>query len=360
MKVALYKHLCCVECRSDLELKPQTTAQVELRPEEIAVLEARGDDLVEYQNDVLEGFLDCTSCTARYQISNGIPRLYKGAELKQTLEENKDEAFVQRSFNREWDEFDYDDDRIWLWTKKTRVDTFCEELAIDSPEQFRGKLMVDGGCGPAVLSMNLSTTYQIEVIAMDMTTVIDRAFEMNPSNLCHFIQCSVLSPPLKPAIADLTYSHGVLHHTYSTEKAFAAIQALTKPKGTLYVWLYGKKEGYMAFRFFFHRNLRRIISRLPKYPQTAMVWVMAGIHLTVRALKRLLGMEKVQYKTMNQFLVTMRDKYTPKHAREHREDEVKAWFDQHGYHSVARQRDWPKTHFWQGSTDLAIRGTKNE
>jgi len=359
MKTALLKHLCCVECRGDLTLNSISETEIELLPSEIDVITGRGEDLAEYTTEVDEGTLDCCSCTARYQISNGIPRLYKGAEIHRTLDENKDEGFVQRSFNREWDEFDYEDDRIWLWTKETRIDTFCEELAIDSAEQLRGKLMADCGCGPAVMSMNLSATYQIEVIAMDMTEVIDRAQHINTSNLCHFIQGSVLSPPLKSGITDLTYSHGVLHHTYSTEKAFAAVEALTKPGGTLFVWLYGKKEGWLAFRFLFHRNLRRIISRLPKYPQTAMVYVMAGIHLTVRFFKRLLGMEKVQYKTMNQFLVTMRDKYTPKHAREHREDEVKAWFKEHDYSDVNRQRDWPKTTFWQGSTDLAIRGTKN-
>jgi len=360
MKVALHKHLCCVECRSDLELIPISTAEVELRSEEIEVISERRGNVSDYTTDIVEGYLDCCSCDARYQILNGIPRLYKGAEIKRTLKENKDEGFVQRSFNREWDEFNYDDDRIWLWTRESRVDTFCEELAIESAQQYNGKLMVDCGCGPAVLSMNLSATYGIEIIAMDMSTVIDRATQINPSNLCHFIQCSVLSPPLKNGIADLTYSNGVLHHTYSTKNAFAAIEAITKPGGTLCVWLYGKKQGWLAFRFFFHRNIRRVISRLPRYPQTAMVWVMAGIHLTVRFFKRLLGMEKVQYKTMNQFLVTMRDKYTPKYAREHREEEVKSWFEQHGYHGVERQRDWIKTPLWQGSTDLSIRGTKDE
>jgi hypothetical protein len=89
-----------------------------------------------------------------------------------------------------------------------------------------------------------------------------------------------------------------------------------------------------------------------------MVYVMAGIHIVVRFFKRFLGMEKVRYKTVSQFLVGIRDRYTPLYACEHTENEVKGWFKEAGYANVARRTQWEKTKWWVGSTDLAIKGTR--
>ncbi len=220
--------------------------------------------------------------------------------------------------------------------------------------------MIDAGCGPAVVDIRLSKEFQLEIIAFDMSFVIDRAYQQNKSNLCHFVQGSVLSPPFQKEIADITYSHGVLHHTSSTKKAFEEIAQLTKPNGILYVWLYGKKKGWNRFRFIFIRLARFIISRLPKYLQTFMIYVVAGIVLIIRFFKRLLGMEKVKYKTMNQFLVGIRDKFTPKYAREHTEAEVKQWFINAGYKEVNRRTKWEKTKMWVDSTDLSISGIRKQ
>jgi ubiquinone/menaquinone biosynthesis C-methylase UbiE len=218
--------------------------------------------------------------------------------------------------------------------------------------------MVDAGCGSGILSMTLSERYGIEIIAFDMSHVLTRAYEHNRSNLCHFVQGSVLKPPLAPQIADVTYSHGVLHHTYNTRVAFNAIAPITKRGGLLYVWLYGKKKGWNRFRFLFIRTARFFIARMPHYPQVAMVYVMATIHFGVRFIKRLLGLEKVQYQTLAQFLVSIRDKYTPLHAREHTEAEVIQWFGEAGFSNAERRVSWANTPWFIGSTDLSISGIK--
>src|SRR5215831_17555466 len=117
---------------------------------------------------------------------------------------------------------------------------------------------------------------------MDMSYMVGIAFKANKSNLLHFVRVSVLNPPLAHSIADLTHSHGVLHHTYSTKKAFDAIAPLTKPGGTLYVWLYGKKKEWNGFWFLFIRIARVVVSRLPGAPQTGAVWILAAITARVR------------------------------------------------------------------------------
>jgi SAM-dependent methyltransferase len=217
---------------------------------------------------------------------------------------------------------------------------------------------VDAGCGPAILSMNLAQRHGIEIIALDLSFVLSRAFQQNRSNLCHFIQCSVLAPPLRPGIADLTYSHGVLHHTQSTRDAFAAIERLTRPGGLLYVWLYGRKRGWNRIKYLVIRAIRGVNSRLPRYPQMVVIYLLTAFHLVIRFLKKLVGIRVEPIDSMSQMLVVTRDRYTPKHAREHTEAEVKGWFAEKGYTGIVRRLDWNTVVAWNGSTDLAIRGIR--
>jgi ubiquinone/menaquinone biosynthesis C-methylase UbiE/uncharacterized protein YbaR (Trm112 family) len=364
MKPALLNFLACFECGSPFELESLLERPVGLSPEECAVMTSSYRDRAQYEREIISGRLHCAKCGLVFPIVRGIPRIYKeapktfGLDESRALKENKDEGHVQTTFSREWNEFDYDDNTIWLWSVDSRIDTFCEEVGVESPAELTGKVMLDAGCGSGILSMNLSERFQIEIIAMDMSTILDRAFERNTSNLLHFVQGSVLSPPIKPNVGDLTYSHGVLHHTSSTVNAFERIAPLTKDGGMLYVWLYGKKKGWNRFRFLFIRSIRFFVSRLPKQPQTAAVWIMGAIHGAVRVLKRLVGYDMIEHKTLNQYLVGIRDKYTPKYAREHTEPEIRGWFEAAGFKNVVRRTSWPKTPFWEGSTDIAMRGEK--
>jgi ubiquinone/menaquinone biosynthesis C-methylase UbiE/uncharacterized protein YbaR (Trm112 family) len=368
MKPALMNYLFLHGCSHTPKLKVFVSHNVTLTKEEHLILNASGKNTEEYLTEIDHGLIYCDKCNVYFPIINGIPRIYKGVEqyynieelkvANNTLSEIKNQEKVKQSFSKEWEELNYDDNLIWLWTVDSRIETFFEEIGITDAEVLKGKLMIDCGCGSGIVAMNLAARYNLEVIAFDMADIIERAFERNKSNLCHFIQTSVFYPPFKPQLADLVYSHGVLHHTYDTKKAFMSIEKLTKPGGLFYVWLYGKKKGWNRIRFVLIKTMRFIISRLPTYPQNFMVDVMLYVHLFVRYIKRCLGLEKVQYKTRSQLRVSIRDKYTPIYAREHKESEVKKWFYEAGYENVVRETHWKRTHWWIGSTDLAIRGTK--
>lgn len=369
MKPALLDYLACPECGGALHCSPLEQRPAALTDAEREVLLGRGADPARYETEILTARLDCGGCRAAFPVRDGVPRLYKGAEQDwplptaaelstASLDRFRDDRNVQATFSREWEEFDYEDKTIWHWTLEERIRTFCEEVDVPSPEALRGKLMVDAGCGPAILSMNLSQRHGIEVICMDLSFVLSRAFAANKSNLCHFIQCSVLAPPLRPGFADLTYSHGVLHHTQSTVDAFDAIERLTRPGGTLYVWLYGRKKGWNRVKYGVIRTIRAINARLPRYPQMVVIWLLTGMHLVIRGVKKLLGMKVAPITSLNQLLVVTRDRYTPKHAREHTETEVKGWFQRRGYRDVVRRTRWESIEVWNGSTDLAIRGRR--
>ncbi len=369
MKPALLAYLRCPGCRSKFALETYEQIPVMLSDQEKQILFNKARNLTEYGSEILSGILTCRGCGDSFPVWRGVPRIYKDAEKEFPVNRNgvvsteklaiiPHEKNVQTSFSREWEVFSYDDQTIWLWTTDERMDTFCEEIGISSPEKIQGKLMIDAGCGSGILSMNLSSKYLVEVIAFDLSNAVGKAFRVNKSNLCHFIQASVFKPPLAESFADITYSHGVLHHTYSTKTAFEAIASLTKPGGLLYVWLYGRKKGWNRFRFIFIRAARTVISRLPRIPQTVMVYFMAFIHIVILSLKKLTGMKRAKYKTKSQFLVGIRDKYTPHYAREHTEEEVKNWFMQNGYTNVTRRTNWEKTKAWSNSTDLSIKAIR--
>lgn len=369
MKPILMSYLLCPECGSKLECNPHEQKEVALTAEETSILDARKINKNAYRSEILSGRLNCSGCGSAFPIWEGVPRIYKDAEKDFPLpEENvlstgivsniKDDRHVQKTFSREWEEYDYEDQTIWHWTLEDRLATFCEELGIRQPEELKGKFMLDAGCGPAILAMNLAQRYGVEIIAMDLSFVLSRAFARNRSNLCHFIQASVLAPPLRPAIFDITHSHGVLHHTTSTRDAFYAIEKLTRPGGLLYVWLYGKKQGWNRVKYAVIRTIRGITSRLPRYPQMAVIYLLTGFHMAIRSIKKLFGLKVAPIDSMNQLLVVTRDRYTPMYAREHTEAEVKGWFADAGYISVTRRTRWDSIDTWNGSTDLSIKGVK--
>jgi SAM-dependent methyltransferase/uncharacterized protein YbaR (Trm112 family) len=366
MKPALLRYVRCPDCGGELHLTSMAERPVDLKPEELAVLAARSVDPAGYRTEVLTGRLDCRPCKVVYPVIEGVPRIYRGSLRHHPLpdaapdaarELNSDKA-IQKTFDSEWADYEYEDDTIWHWTVDGRIATFCEELCIPDVGVLRGKVMVDAGCGPGILGMTLAERYGLEVVAFDLASVLPRAFRRNRSNLWHVIQGSVLAPPLAQRFADVTYSHGVLHHTRSTKEGFDAIEKFTKPGGLFYVWLYGRKKGWNRLKYMVIRTLRGVISRLPEGPQMAVIRLLAYMHVAIRGAKRAIGMDIAPIDSVPQLLVVTRDRYTPRYAREHTEAEVKGWFTAQGYQGVERRNEWATFDMFNGSTDLSIRGYK--
>src|SRR5208282_1928934 len=86
---------------------------------------------------------------------------------------------------------------------------FLEETQIPAAN-FRGKLVLDAGCGMgryAIVALSLGA----EVVAMDLSDSLLRLAAEAPNwPKLHVVQGNLLRPPLKPAQFDIVYSHGVL------------------------------------------------------------------------------------------------------------------------------------------------------
>lgn len=118
-------------------------------------------------------------------------------------------------------------------------------------EGFKGKKVLDIGCGPGWLSVQYARA-GAHVTSVDLT---DRAVELTRQHFeLHGMkgdirQANAEHLPFDDESFDLVCSSGVLHHTPDTEKAISEACRVTRKDGEAKITLYHK--GLLHSRFFF-------------------------------------------------------------------------------------------------------------
>ena len=111
MRETLCTHLCCPDCRSDLDL----------------------DSHEQDDAEILSGTLSCPACDQRWPIVRGVPRFVPD-DLP------RDVRHTARNFGTSWRIWnDIDDDRYRR--------QLLEWLPLLSPDDVRNRTLLDGGCG---------------------------------------------------------------------------------------------------------------------------------------------------------------------------------------------------------------------
>ncbi len=110
-----------------------------------------------------------------------------------------------------------------------------------SPEWFRGKKVIDVGCGGGRYSWALCCL-GAEVLSIDQSLHgLERTQKACKDFPNHRIkQVNLLEPLAIDETFDLVWSFGVLHHTGDTYGSFKKIVPLVKPGGYLFMMLYGE------------------------------------------------------------------------------------------------------------------------
>lgn len=195
---------------------------------------------------VLEGALQGPEGRV-YDVTNGIPRLVVPVDAgqRQTAE----------SFGYKWRQratYDspgmHETGRAWLASRYGFDD-------IDQMRAFLGRRrrILDAGCGSGLTSSfwldeRWSPDQGGEWIGVDISGAIDVAQErLGAMPGTHFVQADVLQLPFRPHSFDAVYSEGVLHHTPSTERAFAALASCLEPGGVFLFYVYRKKAPVRVF-----------------------------------------------------------------------------------------------------------------
>jgi SAM-dependent methyltransferase len=211
-------------------------------------LRLEGDDGA---GDVTSAELVCTGCERRWPIRDGIPRLFPSDLVRQQRQ-------TASAFGWQWQHF--------VEMHPEFEAQFLDWLHPIEPEYFRGKRVLDAGCGIGRHAYYAASYGASEVVALDLSVAVETA-SRNLASLdnAHVVQGDLLRPPLrKPEQGggfDLIYSIGVLHHLPDPREGFRRLVEWLRPGGTIAVWVYGHENNGVV------RNvvepLRRLSTKMP-------------------------------------------------------------------------------------------------
>ena len=232
--------------------------------------------------DVATGELRCDGCGSRWPIRNGIPRLVPPDLVEQQRK-------TSAAFGWQWQHF--------VEMHPEFEAQFLDWLHPIEPDFFRGKRVLDAGCGIGRHAYYAASYGAREVVALDLSGAVETA-RRNLAGLdnVHIVQGDMLRPPFRTAAAgggfDLVYSIGVLHHLPDPYVGFRRLLDYVRPGGTVAVWVYGYENNGVV------RNvvepLRRLSTRIPPPVLRGLAWPLAvGFHGLAKAIYRPLHAKRV-------------------------------------------------------------------
>ncbi len=198
MKRDLVEHLCCPACRADLTLSVEA----------------------EQAGGVESGSLGCDSCRRSYPIVRGVPRFVES------------DGYV-KSFSYEWNR--WNDVQLDVVNGRAESEeTFIEKTGL-RPEDVRGKLVLDVGCGAGRFA-DVVNRWGGRVVGIDYSFAVEAAqHTLGRQRHVDVVQADVFALPFKDDVFDVIFSIGVLHHTKDTRQAFLQLPRHLKDGGAIAV-----------------------------------------------------------------------------------------------------------------------------
>jgi arsenite methyltransferase len=177
-------------------------------------------------------------------VAGGLPRaqrLYSAAQ-----------AQTEQAFGFKWkkrDTFDSESSRARMreWLNQ-RYGHVVEQRWLDGMER---PLVLDAGCGAAWSAFEYFAPVldRIRYLGVDISVAVEVAAERLGERGARggFVQADVGALPFAPGSVDVIFSEGVLHHTDSTERSFAALAPLLRPGGLFMFYVYREKGPVREF-----------------------------------------------------------------------------------------------------------------
>lgn len=242
MKIEAVPHFACSHCRASLDL---------------VIAESKE---VSGSTEVITGELKCNSCHHSYAITRGVPRF---VEAEQTTPQNLETG---ERFGVAWHEF-------------SRMDARYERQFFDwvfpvGPEFFKGKVILEAGCGKGRHAEIVSRCGADAIFAIDIGPAADIAYH-NVGHMpnVHIVQCDILNLPFKPEF-DAAFSVGVLHHIDEPGRGFGSLCKILKPDGSIFVWVYGEENNWWLIKII-NPIRTAITTKLPPAPLKLLSFLLA-------------------------------------------------------------------------------------
>jgi SAM-dependent methyltransferase len=295
MHTDLLHFLICPECHGTLTLDADCTMAAD---------------------HVERGTLRCAHGHA-YPIVNRVPRFVQHAL-------NADQARTRDSFGYEWTKL-YPEHGHSTPEWQAERDIFLEYTR-SVPSDFKGKLVLDGGCGNGRYA-KLANDWGARVVAVDISDAVEiAAVNVAERPGVDVVQADLFKLPFKPETFDAAYSVGVLHHTPDAKGAFMSIKALVKPGGWFGIFIHAQGNRVL---YFMNRTLRGWTSRA-SYKTTwnfSLALTAAG-----KILEKIPMVGPMLYIIGRQILFFSPDQhnnfdhYSAGFASFHRKEEIRGWY----------------------------------
>jgi SAM-dependent methyltransferase len=183
----------------------------------------------------MEGKLACHACHSSFQITGGIPRF---ADPEKIDDEKRATA---ENFGWQWQYFTQEDKRY--------EEQFLGWIAPVEPGFFRGKVVLEGGCGKGRHTQLAANWGASEVIGVDLSAAVETAFAATrelPN--AHIVQADIYHLPFTRSF-DYAFSVGVLHHLPDPIGGFKSLLSKVKPGGHISAWVYGAENNEWITRW---------------------------------------------------------------------------------------------------------------
>lgn len=281
-----------------------------------------------YTREVETGTISCV-CGKTYPIVRGIPRFLPddlAADLKK----------AQETFSYEWKMFRFGE-RNWGQDIEHRKGLFLDAMGA-SPEDLRGKLILDAGCGSGLLSMEMAKSFGMEVVALDLAFGIENAYKKNTNPYVYYLQGSVLALPFRHQVFDRMYCAGVLVACPNTHEGFKSIVPVLSKDGRCFIWVYHpiSKQYYPTE----HRKLAvynwirtRITARMPIKVQYYLYLSTLPLFFAKQSIEILLG-KRPSPLTWREKMQALFDFFSPLYQHRHEPAEVSSWFSEQGFNNI--------------------------
>lgn len=214
MKKNLLEFLACPVCGGDILL----------------VHEGRQEDA-----EIIEGELSCRKCEREYAVVRGVPRF---ASLDAVEKEKVETA---ENFGWQWTHFTQQDEKY--------AEQFLGWLQPVRPNFFKGKIVLEGGCGKGRHTRLAVEWGADQIIGVDLSDAVESAFNATKGvPNAHIVQADIFRLPFK-RVFDYAFSVGVLHHTPDPKKAFVSLSSRVKKGGHVSAWVYGAESNEWIVNF---------------------------------------------------------------------------------------------------------------